>query len=80
MNMNYKNLLLNDEWNYITPNDNSIYKINTFDDGNQNYKQYINEWILFGIWKGKFALFNKVNNTIIIKSISKWKVTKIINI
>ena len=38
------------------------------------YKDYPNEWIVFGKWKGKTALVNVVFNNIIIDSISTWKI------
>ena len=73
-NMNYHNELLNNEWNYITPNINSPQKIIKFDDGNEKYNSYPNEWVIFGEWGGKIAIYNKIQPTIIIKSISRWKV------
>lgn len=69
--------LYNEEWTFIVPNLTNKYKINTFDDGNEHLINNINEWILFGTWKGKYALFNVENYDIIIKSISNWKVESI---
>jgi hypothetical protein len=54
-----------------------LFKINTFDDGNQQFKDCSNTWIKTGSrFKGqKISLKNKVDNSIIIKSISYWKLT-----
>lgn len=54
------------------------FKINTFDDGNQKYKEFINEWIIIDVMKygGKLKIQNSINPKIIINSISRWKVTK----
>ena len=71
-----KNPLLNNEWKYIDPG-GSIYRIENFDDGNNNYSKYFNEWVIYGIWRGKVAIMNNKENNIIIKSISQWKLTKI---
>ena len=71
--MDYKNVLLNDDWIYITPNLDNVVIINVFDDGKDIYEIYINEWIKFGEWQGKIALFNKYYPEVIIKSISAWK-------
>jgi|TARA_B110000902_G_scaffold31219_1_gene33455 hypothetical protein len=56
-----------------------LFKINTFDDGNQTLKHYQNIWIKTGSrFKGqKISLKNKVDNSIVIKSISSWKVNVI---
>lgn len=75
----YKELLWNEEWEYISPEDKKYVFINNFDDGNLKYSQYPNYWILFGKWKGKIALFNKMNPKIVIKSISEWKTETIVN-
>jgi hypothetical protein len=72
--MDYRNQLVNNDWNYIEPNIINLQKIIIFDDGNHEYEMYPNEWIVFGRWKGKTALFNKMYPTIVIKSISSWKV------
>ena len=69
--------LWNDDWCFIFPNLEEKYMINTFIGLNDDYQQYNNQWIKFGEWKGKTALFNYNNNDIIIKSISSWKLTKI---
>lgn len=66
--------LYNDDWTFVVPNVNKKYKITTFDDGNEHLINKKNEWILFGEWKGKYALFNTKDYDIIIKSISNWKV------
>ena len=54
-----------------------MYKINVFDDGNEEYKPYTNKWIIFGRWKGKVALVNYYILDVIIKSISDWKLDKL---
>ena len=72
--MNYKNMLINNkDWIYIEPNINQPIKIRVFDDGNKKYETFPNEWIKFGSWKGKIAIYNKANTNIIIYSISNWK-------
>ena len=50
---------------------------NNFDDGNFQYANYTNSWIIFGDWQGKYALVNYMNPEVIIKSISSWKVIQI---
>ena len=73
-----KTNLLNSEWTYIPPEEDN-YKIILFDDGCREYKQYINNWKKFGKWRGKIALVNIDSPEIVIKSISAWKVERIIN-
>jgi hypothetical protein len=65
------------EWNYFTPNENQIYKVNVFDDGNQTYAHYANEWLINGEWEGKISLINLKSSAIRINSISRWKVMKV---
>jgi hypothetical protein len=65
------------EWNFFTPNIQEKYKINIYDDGNKKYEQYVNEWLLFGHWRGKCALVNANKSDIKINSISLWKIIKI---
>ena len=57
-------------------------KINTFDDGNQIYKYMPNAWIIIGSqFNGqKVKLKNKIDEKVIINSISSWKLTPITNI
>ena len=57
-------------------------KINTFDDGNDIYKYIPNAWIIIGSqFNGqKVKLKNKIDEKIIIKSISSWKLTPITSI
>ena len=59
-----------------------LQKINTFDDGNQIYKYIPNAWIIIGSqFNGqKVKLKNKIDEKIIIKSISSWKLTPITSI
>jgi hypothetical protein len=60
----------------------SLQKINTFDDGNQLYKYMPNAWIIIGSqFNGqKVRLKNKIDEKIIINSISSWKLTPITSI
>jgi len=60
------------DWIFFTPN---IQEINGYDDGNKNYEQYENKWVMFGSRRGKCALVNA--NKSDIKSISLWKIIKI---
>lgn len=67
--------ILPNGWTRVNPDTNTILHIRTFDDGNEKYKRYENEWILFGKWKGKIAVFNAFDANVIINSISEWKTT-----
>ena len=62
-----------DEWKLFVPDQNIIYTISVFDDGNEQYKFYANEWYKYGSWRGKIALVNRHNAEIMIPSISEWK-------
>ena len=62
------------EWNLYKPNEAEIYEINTFDDGNEKYQQFVNEWLMIGEWRGKVRLINREKQKIIIHSISRWKI------
>lgn len=64
------------DWTLFYPNYNKPVKINIFDDGNNEYKNYINKWFVCGQWRGKLKLIN-VDNITIINSISEWKTTNI---
>jgi len=64
-----------DYWTYFEPNQQEIYTINTFDDGNKKYEVYENKWLVFGIWRGKYALVNRVVPSVKINSISQWKIS-----
>jgi len=57
-------------------------KINTFDDGNDLYKYMPNAWIIIGSqFNGqKVKLKNKIDEKVIINSISSWKLTPITGI
>ena len=70
--------LLSTEWEYIIPDMNQLYRITLFDDGMNIYQKYNNKWFIFGKWRGKIALLNHNDPDIIIKSISSWKVKKLI--
>mgnify|MGYP001024458001 FL=1 len=65
--------LLHDEWTFVIPNIETKYRIIDFNDVNNKYEMYDNSWIIFGVWKGKAAIFNYMNPDIILKSISIWK-------
>ena len=56
-----------------------MYEITTFDDGNQQYKQLPNFWyILDTKFNGsKLILKNVKEQSVIINTISEWKVGKI---
>tara|TARA_B110000879_G_C11039790_1_gene458348 strand:- start:133 stop:363 length:231 start_codon:yes stop_codon:yes gene_type:complete len=61
------------DWTRVVPDTKNIIHLHLFDDGNEKYKQYENEWVLFGKWKGKIALFNAFDENVTIYSISEWK-------
>ena len=56
-----------------------MYEITTFDDGNQQYKQLSNIWYIIDTqFSGsKLILKNVKESSIIINTISAWKVGKI---
>jgi hypothetical protein len=58
-----------------------LFKIIVFDDGNQRFEHCANSWIITASrFKGqKITLKNSIDQTIIIKSISSWKVNPIID-
>ena len=62
------------EWNIYKPNETKTYEINTFDDGNEIYQQFVNEWLMIGEWRGKVRLINREKQKILIHSISRWKI------
>jgi hypothetical protein len=64
------------DWVFFQPNYEKIYSILIFDDGNQKYQLYENQWVISGIWMGKYALINRLNPEIKIPSISAWKLIK----
>ena len=67
---------LYDEWTFVVPRFEQKIKITHFDDGNEEFRdKYHNEWIIFGEWKEKIAIFNYHEPTVIIKSISSWKIS-----
>jgi hypothetical protein len=59
-----------------------IFQIIVFDDGNQRFQYLNNSWIVTGSrFKGqKLTLKNTVDNSIIIKSISSWKIKPIMDV
>tara|TARA_B100001142_G_C13821671_1_gene456809 strand:- start:104 stop:304 length:201 start_codon:yes stop_codon:yes gene_type:complete len=58
-----------------------LFKIIVFDDGNQRFEHCTNSWIITASrFKGqKITLKNSIDQNIIIKSISSWKVNPIID-
>ena len=58
-----------------------LFKIIVFDDGNQRFEHCTNSWIITASrFKGqKITLKNSIDQTIIIKSISSWKVNPIMS-
>ena len=58
-----------------------LFKIIVFDDGNQRFQHLNNSWIITGSrFNGqKITLRNSIDQTIIIKSISSWKVHPLID-
>ena len=58
-----------------------LFKIIVFDDGNQRFEHCANSWIITASrFKGqKITLKNSIDETIIIKSISSWKVNPIMS-
>ena len=64
---------MNNFWYYFPPDKSVIYEITAFDDGNDKYQKYVNQWYIYGSWRGKVALVNAVDQNIRLTSISKWK-------
>ena len=58
-----------------------LFKIIVFDDGNQQFEHCANSWIIIASrFKGqKITLRNSIDQNIIIKSISSWKVNPIMD-
>ena len=71
--MSLQSKLQDNTWTFVPPNESQVLMLIVFDDGNERFEQYENEWILFGTWMGKIALYNKNQSSIILQSISKWK-------
>jgi hypothetical protein len=71
--MSLQSKLQDKEWTFVPPNESQVLMLIVFDGGNERFEQYENEWILFGTWLGKIAIYNKNQPSIILKSISKWK-------
>ena len=67
------------DWLFFPPNPEHIYKIIVYDDGNQRYQQYGNEWLVNGTWMGKCSLINYQNQLIVVPSISKWKICRVLS-
>ena len=68
---------LSSGWDMHPPDEDYPCQITQFDDGNQQYQEYPNNWLVYGSWKGKVALVNNFHREITINSISLWK-TRII--
>jgi hypothetical protein len=61
------------KYNNIEKN-HRMYMISVFDDGNQKYKELENKWIITGNPRhGKVTLLHN-NSSLVIKSISAWKI------
>lgn len=71
--MSLQSKLQDKEWTFVPPNESQVLMLIVFDGGNERFEQYENEWILFGTWLGKIAIYNKHEPTVILQSISKWK-------
>ena len=71
--MSLQSKLQDKEWTFVPPNESRVLMLIVFDGGNERFEQYENEWILFGTWLGKIAIYNKNQPSIILQSISKWK-------
>ena len=58
-----------------------LFKIIVFDDGNQRFQHLNNSWIVTGSrFNGqKIALKNVTDKSIVIRSISSWKIKPIMN-
>ena len=58
-----------------------ILKVTLFDDGNKDYEDFDNEWVILEEMHGggKYKLMNRNNSTIIINSISSWKTACLLN-
>ena len=58
-----------------------ILKVTLFDDGNKDYEDFDNEWVILEEMYegGKYKLMNRNNSTIIINSISSWKTACLLN-
>ena len=56
-----------------------LFQITVFDDGNQRFQHLNNSWIITGSrFNGqKISLKNSVDTSIIIRSISSWKIKPI---
>jgi len=71
--MSLQSKLQDNTWTFVPPNESQVLMLIVFDDGNERFEQYENEWILFGTWLGKIAIYNKNRPSIILQSIRKWK-------
>lgn len=54
-----------------------LYKIRVFDDGNQRYQYLTNEWTIISRTNGGKVSLKNVNGKDIISSISAWKIDNI---
>jgi len=55
-----------------------LYKIRVFDDGNQQYQYLTNEWTIISRTNGGKVSLKNVNGRDIISSISAWKIDNIV--
>jgi len=70
---------LNIGWTFVVPDFNKKHRVNIFPEGQERYMDYDNTWVIFGEWKGKVALVNVQDPTIVIQSISAWKVSEVLH-
>ena len=61
------------EWTLFQ--EEGIWAIHTFDDGNGDYAKEPNTWCIVGRWAGKVRLRNSVS-ACVVQSISEWKVAR----
>ena len=62
-----------DNWEFFAPDKSVVYEITNFDDGNGRYENYVNQWYIYGTWRGKVAIINAQDQTVRVDSISGWK-------
>tara|TARA_B100001758_G_C17874319_1_gene335476 strand:+ start:189 stop:467 length:279 start_codon:yes stop_codon:yes gene_type:complete len=72
----WSNIRIQRDWIMIENNE-TIYQVHTFDDGNNEKSKFTNQWFIYGYWEGKVALVNKLDPDVRIESISRWKIKEI---
>ena len=68
------NIIYMIEWTLVE--DDMVYEIHTFDDGNECYRSYTNQWSIIATWESKVKLMNTDGNTYLF-SISRWKIREL---